>query len=223
MVARRQHVRVGVLGHVREWITQPNGVHVGHEDVKAHLREQVDQLDLLATHLVEVLRAPAKVLRREPALHGERGHLVFDELLQQLVVHRADHEVPHAAIPNVPHPVPDEVVVVVVRPSDHHDVVLGVPAHELLGELIVLRELRLWRDVLPGLTAGAGSRRIDLRLRGDVDISLISDVDISLIGDVDISLIGDVDISLHDDLLGRLERRSGRRRSEWLGGLGRRR
>jgi hypothetical protein len=61
--------------------------------------------------------------------------------------------------------------------------------------------------VFPGLTAGAGSRRVDLRLRGDVDISLI----------------GDVDISLHDDLLGRLERRSGRRRSEWLGGLGRRR
>mmetsp|Transcript_14083 Transcript_14083/g.59600 ORF Transcript_14083/g.59600 Transcript_14083/m.59600 type:complete len:256 (+) Transcript_14083:721-1488(+) len=80
VIARRQHVCVGVLGHVRERITQPHGVHVGHENVEAHLREQMDQLNLLATHLVEVRRAPTKVLRREPALHGKRGHLVVDEL-----------------------------------------------------------------------------------------------------------------------------------------------
>ena len=61
------------LLHVWDRVARPDGVHVRDQRVKPHVGERVDQVDLLAAHLVERGCAPSKVLRGGGGGHVGRG------------------------------------------------------------------------------------------------------------------------------------------------------
>ena len=67
-----------------------------------------------------------EVIDGQAALHGESRDVVVHQLFKQLGVHRAHHEVRDPELLHVVDPVVHEIIIVIVRPRDHHHFVSKV-------------------------------------------------------------------------------------------------
>eukprot|EP00958_Prasinococcus_capsulatus_P027189 scaffold5297_cov374-Prasinococcus_capsulatus_cf.AAC.14 len=100
---------------------------------------------------------PAVVLGGEGVqVHGERGHLARDELVEELLVHGADQKVRDAQVTQVACPVQHEVQIGVVRPRHDDQVVPRVSPHELAGQLVRVVAIRSSRGTRALLASKQG-------------------------------------------------------------------